>query len=351
MHKKNRLLLLFLSIIIISCSSGHRPFAKKEVRDVKVFLQADSTNRLAYPGGIKSVPGGIILADVGTHKIYRFNRQGHKLLSFGKKGKGPGEFQRITNFWKFNGKYIVYDRRSQKLITYDNSGTPIKDIPLRFANAPEMLPGDIQLINPGQFIMPSGGKNGTLWALATIATDSIRYFGKAVGKRGTIRGASAKLRHALTLSRGKNDVALSSNHTGIFAFQERTALLEKYTKSGKRLWTKSLKIPAVKNLFQTLLKKDRTRLQKKGKFLLTFQYATSIHATRQGVAVMLYTLKSQPIIVVWVPNDGAKITAVRFPKLKNPFPFAPNFTISNDGSHIYFDYIRRAKLYKARWPL
>jgi len=353
---KKNWLLFFSLMVIVGCSSKKQQepvsFNEKNVNEVSVLLDADSSNTIAQPAWIKSVSDGFLIYDIGLNKISKFDLQGHKLLSFGRKGRGPGEFLSVGGFWMFNDTYLVYDINSLKLITYDSTGNLITDIPLQHADLPE-IHSNIEAITPKQFVMPSAGKDGTLLALVNTASGNIHYFGKAVSKEYT-PSYGDKMEKAI--SEGKipsfyrNSVLLSHNQTGIFVFQETTALLQKYSLSGKLIWQKNVKIPAIAGLIKHVIKENRKRI-KEGKFPLDYSYADAISANKEGVAVMLHMPKSQPVTIAWVPNDGEQITVITYPAIKfvNPTLRLLRFALS-DSSYVLFSSTLGGKIYKAYWP-
>lgn len=339
-----------------SCSSKKRQeavsFNEKDVNKVSVLVDTDSSNTIARPGWIKSVRGGFLINDIGLNKILKFDLQGHKLLSFGRKGRGPGEFLSVGGFWMFNDTYLVYDINSLKLITYDSTGNLITDIPLQHADLPE-IHSNIEAITPKRFVMPSAGKNGTLLALVNTASGNIHYFGKAVIKEYT-PSYGDEMQKAISEGKipsyYKNSVLLNHNQTGIFAFQETTALLQKYSLSGKLIWQKNVKIPALAGLFSHVIKENRRRM-KEGKFPLGYSYADAISANKKGVAVMLHMPEGQPVTIAWVPNDGEQLTVVTYPGIKfvNPTLRLLQFAVSNKH-YILFSSMLDGKIYRAYWP-
>jgi hypothetical protein len=341
---------LILSIFIVSCSSKDISVNKKEVDEVSVFLKPDSSHVLAEPSSIKAVPGGILVYDLGTHQIYHFSSDGDRLLCFGRQGKGPGEYLNVNGMWKFKNEYLIYDRQNQKLIAYDLEGNHIKDIPVKLAEESQILPFKMEAISPVQLITSSGGENGSLIKWINIATDSIRFFGKKERVPDIVRHAPSKLLQALDFKAFENTrISYGSNRNGIFVFHDLSAKLEKYAFSGKLLWQKDIKVPAIQHLFRHIIQKDKARLNH-GKFLLPLSYSMGMSVNEKGVAVLLNVLKKQPVTVVWILNNGRKITVVTFPGLKNPYPLSLKFALSKDGSAIYFVNVHNGKIYKADWP-
>lgn len=345
---------ILLIFLFIACSSEKDiSFKSKSIDGVSVFLQADATNKLAAPAWIKSTAGGFFLFEAKHHKIYRYDMEGNRTLSFGSRGRGPGEYQQVGDFWEFEDSFLVYDMAGQKLVAYDSTGNHKKDILLDFIEF-SGVPVGMEAISSQKFVMPSGGKNGSLLQLIDIEAKDTRYFGTAVDKKvNSLRLQPPDKRHQ-AISSGeipagaRNDVLLSSNGTGVFSFQQSTAKLEKYDFSGKLIWQKNLKVPPIDGLFERLFEENRVRI-KGGEMLLSFSYADGISANEDGVAVKFNLFEGQPVTVAWVPNDGEKTAVVTFPKLKNLYPVSLRFTISDDGSHILFSNLLEGKVYIADW--
>lgn len=350
--------LLLLLIFSVSCSfeagKEDTSFKHKKVDEISIVIQADSSDLIAAPSWIKLTSGGFILHDAILEKISRFDMKGHHLLSFGGQGKGPGEFQDVGDFWEFNDVFLVYDITGQKLIIYDHSGNPIKDIPLDFVEF-YGRPTGLEAISPHRFVMPSSGKNGSLLTLVDITSESTQFIGEAVAKdSGSQRFQSPdEIRKAIISGNipamYKNDVLLSSNDTGFFSFQQTTAMLEKYDNSGKLIWQKNIKVPAIDGLFEKLFEENRARIKREEMFL-SFSYADGISANEKGVAIKLNLFEDQPVTVVWVPNNGEKVTVVTFPELQNLSPVPLRFAISSD-TDILFSNILEGVIYRAKWPL
>lgn len=64
--------------------------------------------------------------------VYKFDKKGNFLLSFGKKGQGPGEFQSPTYLGiDSSGKIDITDARKRRLIIFDSEGNLEKEIPFK----------------------------------------------------------------------------------------------------------------------------------------------------------------------------------------------------------------------------
>jgi hypothetical protein len=353
-----KILSICFLIIIVGCSSSDSSsdidFEKKEVKEISLLMSADSSDTFVSPAWIKAESDAFFFYDVGRNQVSRFDIDGQHLLSFGQEGKGPGEFQSPGDLWKFDDRYLIYDNNSRKFVSYDADGNHIEDMPLDFIDF-SGIP-EIEAIRPQQFVMSSGGKNGSLLALVDMASASTQYIGEAVDKNVDSQGIQSPDDRHQAISSGnipamdENNVLLSSNESGIFSFQQTTANLEKYSHSGSLLWQKNLKVPEIEGLFDYLFEENKSRLDS-GKSLLQFAYGYGISANDDGVGVLLNVREGQPVAIAWVLNNGKGVTVVTYEDLEHPSPIPLRFAISLDGSHILFGNTLEGKIYNANWPL
>jgi len=73
--------------------------------------------------------GNFYVTDSDAHRILKYDPEGKYLLSFGREGQGPGEFQSlsVTRFDKDNNLYIT-DLRNNRISCFDKNGKFIKQI-------------------------------------------------------------------------------------------------------------------------------------------------------------------------------------------------------------------------------
>ncbi|MEX2395811.1 MAG: hypothetical protein WD491_02250 [Balneolales bacterium] len=337
-----RLILLSL-VLIIGCSQDAEKlsFTELEVDDASLIISAEVMPELGRPFRIKAESDGFLLYDAGAQKLIKFDFDGNKLFSFGGEGRGPGEFQIVSGFWKFDDFYMVYDYNSAKFITYDHYGDLLEEIFIEPKEFPSSFPVQIQAITPHQFAIPTRGENESLLKLIDLKDNYLNYFGNAVGEHVTNRSGE-QIRQAIASRRVPdymlNYVSVSSNQTGIFSFQQATAMLEKYTYSGELVWAKNLKVPAIEDLFESHFNNN----------IPFFNYSEDIHANEEGVAILLQVIEDEPATIVWVPNDGGNINVVSFPNVKKQ---QRSFTIAHNESYVYFVNTQDGEISRATWPL
>lgn len=341
-------------LLEVSCSTqtGNTPVVreKKIVRKDTLLIGPGTSKAVTAPSAIKSVPGGILVYDYGVKKLFKLDPAGNALISFGKNGKGPGEFRDVYGLWNFDGNYWVYDFSTAKFVTYNRQGHWVQDHPITFNGFPRS-PIKVELVNASHYVIPAGGKHHALLALVNRNTHKVLYLGKALADYAGFNPEAARraIGHGKIPDSQKNAVMLSSNHTGIFSFQQTTADLEKYNLKGERLWKINLKVPAIADRFDQIFRENRERIRDGKNIIPFFNYALSMSATGDGVAILLNVSKKQPLTVVWIPNNGEYRSVITFPKVKLK-RLGLTFALSSEDPFIYFVNAPEGKLIRADWP-
>ncbi|MEX2600007.1 MAG: 6-bladed beta-propeller [Balneolaceae bacterium] len=347
--------LVLLVIFIVSCSVEENEDTSVEVHEIEaemihLLITSESSSDIVSPAEIKGVTGGFLLYDSGLQKIFKFDSDGNQLFEFGSAGDGPGEIGEFFGFWEVESGYLVYDRSNAKFIKYDLQGNLLEDILIEFDDFP-LLPVKIEVIDLHQIIVPTHGREESLLTFVDLEYNDTYSVGEAVGEYVSTIDPE-EMHQAITSGRipafMQNIVMVSSNSTGVFSFQQTTAILEKFSSSGELIWQKNLKIPAIDGLFNHIFSENRRRITT-GEFLLSFNYGIDISANEEGVAVLLNMLEDQPVRVVWIPNNGEKITTFHFQSLENERQMT--FTLSDDGSHAFFVNTLEGTIYKTDLPL
>ncbi len=144
--------------------------------DLKLDLQeelkigrADDNNYLFYRlrGLDVDVEGNIYVADMGNFRVQKFDKTGKYLLTFGRKGQGPGEFDLPTtvHIEEKTGNVLVQDMSAIEVFAPD--GKPIRAI------RPEHFNRDFQIAPDGSIIalMMISAETQTSHRLGKLASD------------------------------------------------------------------------------------------------------------------------------------------------------------------------------------
>jgi len=359
--RKTRVKIFFLGCLLIGCKveSGVEKTAFREysVKNFHVFLNTDDTPFLGIPTAIKAVTNGLFIIDEGYYHITKVDNEGNRLLSFGNYGRGPGELQSISGFWPMENEYLVYDYSNFKFLTFDLRGKLVNEEILNenpvTPGSEQSIPITLDVLSLDKLLIPTGGRHGSLFAIADRISGDITYSGIAVGEYIQQYNNQEVKR---TLSKGEipdimvNLVMLSSSSTAIYAFQQTTGILEKYTHAGERVWEKKLNIPVQRNLFNQIAQYNKEFGSKNIRRM--FIYARGMDALEGGVALLLNLSDDQPLTIAWVPEDGSKIDLINVEGITlDSDGFMEGFTVSPDGDLAYYLDRNSGTIIQFKWPL
>jgi hypothetical protein len=108
-----------------------KPLSKSAGRVVKLVevLSIDDIGSDYYfksPRNPKVAPDGSIFV-MDHEQLLQFNREGHFLRNYFKKGQGPEEMQSVSNYFFSENALIVHDRRLQKILWFRLNGEFMKE--------------------------------------------------------------------------------------------------------------------------------------------------------------------------------------------------------------------------------
>jgi hypothetical protein len=105
--------------------------------------------------------GNIYVMDTFNYRIQKYNSEGEFLLSIGRKGQGPGEFQWMAGIDILShGNLLIADFTTYRLDEFTQNGQYIKSHKI------EPRPGVFKLNSKDEIVMPGGGLGGDQEMLA-----------------------------------------------------------------------------------------------------------------------------------------------------------------------------------------
>lgn len=358
-----RCFLLFL-FATVACSKQdiHEEivFDKYEVHESTVFLSPEIADFVGSPARIKAYEGDLYFTDPAFNRVTKVDREGEKLFSFGSEGRGPGEFQSLTGFWKLDDRYLIYDYNGFKFITYDFNGDPVSDIsvdvnPVNPDGFPPNIPITVEAISPHLLLIPSRGRNNSLFAIADIKNDSLLFLGNAVGDfveghdREEVQQSHLRAEIPKFLV---NLMMLGHSSNAIYAFQQTTGILEKYSRSGELIWEKNLKRPVQEGMFRQFAEENKESVRSGEPASHLYNYAKAMDANEGGVAILLNTLEIDHATVIWVSDDGENLVEIKYHGIENDqIGLFDTFSFSPENSRAWFLNRRDGKIYAAEWPI
>lgn len=352
---------VFMLLLMVSCSSKETAedlkIVEHSVTETNVLASAEENSFLGRPIAIKAVSDGLYFVDAGHYQITKVDKEGNHLLSFGSSGHGPGELQSIAGFWPFKNEYLIYDYNSFKFLTFDDHGKLIDEEVLNEnpvnPDSEFSIPITLDALSSEKLIIPTGGREGSLFAIVDRSNGDVTYTGSAVGEVIQEYNNQEVMQ---AFSKGDipkrliNLVMLSSSSNAIYSLQQTTGILEKYTHTGDQVWEKELNIPAQTNLFDQI--SEYNMGMGSDDIPRIFMYARAMDALENGVALLLNMPDDQPLTVAWIPEDGNTIDLIEVEGITlDVRGFTEGFTVSPDSQHSYYLERDMGTIYQIEWPI
>lgn len=117
---------------------------------------AEETQLFRVAGALRLSDGRIVVGDGGTHELRIFAADGGHLLTAGRKGKGPGEFE--TLFWigRFSDDSVLaYDISNRRVSVYSPEGGYVRSVGLELPSTPR-FPEPFGVLIDGRIVAVPG---------------------------------------------------------------------------------------------------------------------------------------------------------------------------------------------------
>lgn len=353
-YKRYTIPLYFLIFVMIGCSysadDGTIPIVTKISDTVKPLITPETHQNLVSPLGLLSHKDQLLVYDSGSVAMFVFDKDGNQLFKFGRSGEGPGEFRFIPEFWGFEDSYILFNPSSAKVLLFDTSGNYISESSIDAGTLSHYM----EAKSPRQFYIPTAGHQNALFEFVDLDDESASFrVGTPVAPPSD--GYDMQQLQQQVLSGQipaimRNQIILSSNDSGVYAFQQSNVLLQKFTHTGELEWELDLDLPATEGVYDQFLETNRAMADRGQEMVTMLQYAAKIDTTDNGVALLLNTVDPNPVTVLWIPDDGSEIQEVQFPGLESSEARPRSFTISGEESTIYFGGTMEGIVYNSEWP-
>jgi len=362
------LLSWLLPALIVACSpTGERSSTLDEefvVEGAELFLSSETSLLVNVPFRMKTLDEGFVYYDGASHEFIVFDYDGEHLFSFGREGRGPGEYHSGSgvNYWFIDNEFLVYDRLQTKLIRYDRNGSWIEDAPVSTELFPIERPMLVNALDAQRFVVSVRGVDGFLLRFVDIGSGTAEGFVRALlpdGDQDSIEIDNFESDRQDILARRVPtsryfSVLHGHNDTGIYVFHMASAELEKYSHNKELIWHRSLKVPSQEGFFERMLEHDAGRISAGRPTQFGYNYGQDMVVLEDRVAILLHVPEEQPVTVVWVSNNGDRTGQLTYPGIENgPLPFGQprNFAVAEDRSEIFFLRVTDGEIYRAHWPL
>jgi hypothetical protein len=110
--------------LFVSCTKKQPTLEVKTTR-LKKFNTIINSNSytLAVPEVVKYYQSHLFIYDKGKNEVLELDMQGNIISSFGRTGKGPGEFIRVRNIFLVQNNLYILDSSQYRILKYNLGGT------------------------------------------------------------------------------------------------------------------------------------------------------------------------------------------------------------------------------------
>ena len=291
-------IILIFFFVAASCSPDQRNTSSQDLANIPrtqidtldLFLGVDDKN-LSSPNYLEMMPDNrLAILDPDQLKVLVYNQNSTLSTSFGREGKGPGEFVIPRGLYVSDSTLNVFDPSLQRISQFDTEGSFIQNYSIKTKSAffNSLTTGDSM-----EYYTVANGFNGKLVGHRNGASDSVRYFGNApvqnppsIKDRETFKENINNGNVPTALS---NDLMMDYSHNHLYVYLRAHNRLQKY-KDGNLIWDTKISLPINDVIFDNFVEK----YQESRTGFATLRYAEDITATSDGIYLLWNGTSTHP---------------------------------------------------------
>lgn len=338
-------ILLFL-FVTVSCSQDPSSqnlskVQRTQIDTLDLFLGIDE-NQISNPNYIEMLPDGrLAILDSDLLKVLIYNQKGTLSTSFGRKGKGPGEFVLPRGLHVTDSTINVVDPSLQRITQFDLDGNFIQNynIKRRASYFGFIAAGDSM-----EYYTVANGYNGKLVGHRNAATDSLRYFGNApVKDPPPVEDREAfkeNMNNGEVPDAVSNDLMMEYQDNHLYVYLRAHNRLQKYN-DGELIWDTKIALPVNEVIFDNFV--EQYRNSRTGFAVL--RYADDISATTDNIYLIWNGTREYPQQIVQVSSNGNVTNIYKLPE--NQEVRYTSITVDETNNRIYLASPHSAEVYTA----
>lgn len=343
---------LVILIIMAGCGSEHEngnshdieSAPRASIDSLNLFAGPATHKTISRPTAIEVLPNAKIAAlDVKLNKVLLFNPDGSLDHTFGRRGKGPGEFVAPRALQVRGSTINVIDVALQRVNQFNLDGTFIRNYPLE-REAPHF--GFVATGDSMEYYTVANGLNGKLVGHHNAATDKTRYFGEAVVKNPP--PTTDKQAFLNSAANGKvpaairNDLTMDFQEGMLYVFLKSMSRLQKY-EDGKMMWDKKLDHPVNDAIFTNFAEDVQSGSSAFG----VLRYIEDLTATSDNVYLLWNGTKKDPQTIVKIDTEGKVKEVIELPSSGNHKYIS--LSVDNNDKRLFLTEPGTARIYSLQF--
>jgi len=309
--------LLIILTAIFGCTNKEKPKTNKtkEVYIDSLYTFVDfETHNIADPTDVEITADNLIaIADYSSQEITLLTPGGKIISTFGRQGRGPGDFLNIRHLYDLGNRLAVFDSHLNRVTYFDYESELLQtyELPSHAMNK------DFTLINDSLYVINMEGFEGHLFQVQSFNSDHIIKFGKPNSSwedRGSISDASNQLNSGKVPEMFKNKAKMLSDGEYLYVFFEALSEMQKYDLKGNLIWHQEIKLPHKEKIFEG--KVERSKKYSSSNSVPVLDYATEFQIRGDELFILTRRDKTKDVkqLLVHVNQNGSIETIYHFPK-------------------------------------
>lgn len=310
---------LSMSIAMVACNNGERESASATTSSTQIKRVAIDTlypftdfetHNIARPSIVKVLQNGqVAVGDFAQKNISLINPNGELVTSFGREGRGPGEFMMPVSVTEIAGSLHIVDRNELRVSRFSFNGEFIDSYGYQSSG----IGATAEVMGDSVFVISTGGRGGNLLQRVDLKNDSTLAFGEPMGEAVDgldFQKALSQLQKGEMPAFFKNMVTLYHHDSDIYAFLNSYSILHKYNQDGALQWEKDINLPYNQRLIDQTIERSK---QMQGRGIPTFAFITDLRVYDDGIYLLTPGIDDDPQLLVKLDHSGNTNTIYSLP--------------------------------------
>lgn len=302
--------LLLISLLGCDQSSSNSAEPNKINRVIIDSLYTFTTfddQDIAQPTNVEVLSNNqILISDYGTNKITSVSKNGEVNFTFGREGRGPGEFQNINDIDERKNFITVFDNHLYKISIFENTG----EYSASMSFPSDVFNKNVALIKDSLYVFNQDGLEDSLFHIRSFTSDyELSFEAPRFKREGRINMAKSQnqLKAGQVPDFFKNMTILKSDGQHIYVFFEGYSEMAKYDLSGNLIWNRELNLPNNEQIFADVI--ESTKDHTGARSIPALQYIFDFRVYEDGIYVLTYpsSVESQQLVRI---NSKGYITDI-----------------------------------------
>jgi len=312
-----------------------------EIKEPQLFADFNEDS-LITPWQIElSQDNRIFVLDIQTNHVHVFDQDGNLDLSFGGRGRGPGEFIGARYLQLSEDQVYVIDIDLLRINIFNHGGDFLKAI--QFDTG--LFRRFVTVVDEETYFAAAMGKDGKLIRKVSTGSDSAFFFGEAMGEEYQPRDMDLerrKLQQGEIPDLFKNEITLYYSNGYLYVYLDAYSRLQKYSTEGSLVWDRPIILPVNQIIFENVVK----RAQEPGPpgSVPSLQYITSMKVYDEFAYLFWVPVDNYPRQLVQTDVNGNVNLIYHIPE---PEPMFSDFAISSENNLLYLIAPETGQIYRS----